>query len=71
MIEGQPARVVGNVCMDMTMVDVTGLEVFEGQEVIIFGDDFPIYEYAKQLETIPYEALTSVSSRIPRVFYQE
>jgi Alr-MurF fusion protein len=63
------APVVGNVCMDMTMVDVTGLPVQEGDEVIVFGKDLPIQELANRIGTIPYEILTNVSERVKRVFF--
>ncbi len=71
LINGALAPVVGNVCMDMTMVDVTGLEVAEGDEVIIFGRDLPIQHVADWIGTIPYEILTSTSERIKRVFVAE
>lgn len=67
----QFAPVIGNVCMDMTMIDVTGLEVQEGSEVIIFGEDHPILDMAKRAKTIPYEILTSISERVKRIFYTE
>ena len=61
--------IIGNICMDMSMVDVTGLDVNEGDEVIIFGDDYPISEVANNLNTIPYEILTSISGRVKRIYY--
>ena len=71
LIHGQRCKVVGNVCMDMTMVDVTDVpQVQEGDEVIIFGNDLTIVELAQKINTIPYEILTSVSERVKRVFYQ-
>lgn len=71
-IRGKKASVVGNVCMDMTMVDVTHIaEVVEGDEVIIFGKDNSIYEVAAQANTIPYEILTNTSERVKRVFFAE
>jgi Alr-MurF fusion protein len=71
LIQGQRCKVVGNVCMDMTMVDITDVpHVQEGDEVIIFGKDLTIMELAKKINTIPYEILTSVSERVKRVFYQ-
>ena len=71
LIQGQRCKVVGNVCMDMTMVDITDVpHVQEGDEVIIFGNDLTIMELAKKINTIPYEILTSVSERVKRVFYQ-
>ena len=70
-IKGQKAYIVGNVCMDMCMLDVSGLDVKEDDEVIVFGSNFPIYEFAKIMQTIPYEALTGISPRVKRVYYQE
>ena len=70
-INDQLAPVIGNVCMDMCMVDVTGLDVNEGDRVIVFGKDHPASEIAKSLDTIPYEIFTSVSQRVKRVYFQE
>ena len=69
-IHGQLCPVIGNVCMDMTMVDVTDISCKEGDEVIVFGKNPSIFTLAEQLGTIPYEVLTSVSSRVRRVFYK-
>ncbi len=71
LVMGQLAPIVGNICMDMTMIDITGIPAREGTEVIIFGQDYTIMELAKQMETIPYEVLTSISSRVKRVYYHE
>lgn len=71
LINGALCPVVGNVCMDMTMVDTTGVPVQEGDEVIIFGQDLPITHLADQIGTIPYEILTGISERVKRVFYKE
>ncbi len=71
LINGALCPVVGNVCMDMTMVDATGLPVQEGDEVIVFGKDLPITHLADQINTIPYEILTGISERVKRVFYKE
>lgn len=68
LIHGKRAPVIGNVCMDMTMIDVTGIPASEGEEVIIFGDTLPIQEVAKKIGTIPYEILTNTSERVKRVF---
>lgn len=57
--------------MDMCMVDVTGIEVKPGDEVIIFGAEPAITDLAKEIGTIPYELLTNVSARVKRVFYSE
>lgn len=71
LIHGHRCKVVGNVCMDMTMVDITDIpHVEEGDEVIIFGNDLTIVELASKVDTIAYEILTSVSERVKRVFYQ-
>jgi alanine racemase len=71
MIQGKKAPVVGNVCMDMTMVDVTNVEAQEGDEVIIFGDSMPLHEVAATINTIPYELLTNTSERVKRVFFTQ
>ena len=70
-INGQLAPVVGNVCMDMCMIDLSLIEVSEGDRVIVFGAEYPATELAKLLGTIPYEVFTSVSQRVKRVYYQE
>ncbi|MBL4716714.1 MAG: bifunctional UDP-N-acetylmuramoyl-tripeptide:D-alanyl-D-alanine ligase/alanine racemase [Bacteroidia bacterium] len=71
LVNGKKVPIVGNVCMDMCMIDVTNIDVNEGDEVLIFGEALPINDMAKALETIPYEILTSVSQRVKRVYYQE
>jgi len=68
MVNGKQAPIVGNVCMDMCMIDITDIEAVEGNEVIIFGQEIPITELAKKIGTIPYEILTSVSQRVKRVY---
>ncbi len=70
-INGQKAPVLGNVCMDMTMIDITGIDAKEGDEVIVFGKGLSIQEVAQQINTIPYEILTSTSERVKRVFFAE
>ena len=70
-INGKRAKVIGSVCMDMCMVDVTGMQVQEGDEVIVFGDEPNIKELASKLNTIPYEVLTSISQRVQRIYYYE
>ncbi|MFN2438125.1 MAG: alanine racemase, partial [Chitinophagaceae bacterium] len=71
-INGKLAPVVGNVCMDMTMMDVSDVsEVKEGDEVIIFGKQLPLQQMAEWANTIPYEIMTSVSQRVKRVYFQE
>lgn len=71
LVNGQPAPVVGNVCMDMTMLDVTGMPVSDGDEVIVFGQDLPVAILAKWAGTIPYEILTNISQRVKRVYFEE
>jgi len=71
MVNGQKAPTIGNICMDMTMIDVTGLDAREGDEVIIFGAQPNIRELAQWAQTIPYEILTNVSQRVKRVFVSE
>jgi alanine racemase len=70
-IHGQKAAIIGNVCMDMTMVDITDIECEEGDEVIIFGRELPIQSIANKIHTIPYEILTNVSERVKRVFVSD
>ncbi|WP_419213070.1 alanine racemase [Maribacter sp. X9] len=66
-INGHKAPIIGNVCMDMIMVDVTGIECEEGDEVIIFGKGLPASEFSETANTISYELLTGLSQRISRV----
>jgi alanine racemase len=70
-VNGRPAPVIGNVCMDMCMIDLTGVEAKENDEVIVFGAQQPITRVAEVLETIPYEVLTNLSQRVKRVYFQE
>jgi len=70
-VNGQMAPTIGEICMDMAMIDVTGLEVCEGDEVELFGKQQPVSELARQAGTIPYEILTSVPERVKRVYLQE
>ncbi len=67
-INGCRAKVVGNVCMDMTMIDLTDIPAKEGDEVEIFGKNRSIYDLSDEMNTIPYEVLTSVSKRVQRVY---
>jgi alanine racemase len=71
-VKGKLVPVVGTVCMDMTMIDITGIaNVQEGDEVVIFGKEVPVQKIASWIETIPYEIMTSVSQRVKRVYFQE
>jgi len=70
-VRGKLVPVIGNVCMDMTMLDMTGIDVNEGDEVIVFGEQLPVNEMAKWAQTITYEILTGISQRVKRVYYEE
>ncbi len=70
-IHGQRAPIVGNVCMDMTMVDVTHIDCAEGDEVEVFGQFQTIAQFAQSCDTIVYEVLTSISQRVKRVYTQD
>lgn len=71
LVHGRVAPVIGNVCMDMTMIDITGIPAQEGDEVLVFGEGLPIEELAQSIGTIPYEILTGTSERVKRVFVAE
>lgn len=70
-INGQLAPVVGNVCMDMIMVDISSIEAKEGDEVIIFGEKPNVTQLAEWSDTIPYEILTNISERVKRVYIND
>ena len=67
-VRGKRCPVVGNVCMDLAMIDVTGTDARPGDEATIFGDRLPLEELADKLSTITYEILTSISRRVKRVY---
>ena len=71
LVRGKRCPVVGNVCMDQAMIDVTGTDAQPGDYAIVFGDQLPIQELANKLQTIPYEVLTSISRRVQRVYFYE
>lgn len=71
MVKNTLVPVIGNICMDMCMIDITDIEVKEGDEVIIFGNNYLISEIAAQVDTIPYEILTGISQRVKRVYIYE
>jgi alanine racemase len=71
LINQKRANVIGNICMDMTMLDVTNIEAEEGDEVIVFGEGLPVSELANWAGTIPYEILTNISQRVKRVYFEE
>ncbi|MDR2498752.1 MAG: bifunctional UDP-N-acetylmuramoyl-tripeptide:D-alanyl-D-alanine ligase/alanine racemase [Tannerellaceae bacterium] len=70
-IKGDLCPIVGNICMDIAMVDVSSIAASEGDEVIIFGKELPPSSIAAKLNTIPYEVLTSISSRVKRLYYSD
>jgi alanine racemase len=71
LVNGHKAPYVGNICMDVCMIDVTDVDCKEGDKVIIFGEGLPPTILADVLGTIPYEILTSVSNRVKRVYFQD
>ena len=71
LVGGQRAPYVGNICMDVCMIDVTDIDCREGDTVEIFGDHLPVTVLSDALGTIPYEVLTAVSTRVKRVYYQD
>jgi alanine racemase len=71
MINHHLAPIIGNVCMDMCMLDITGIKAAEGDEVIIFGKEHSVKNMAKYSNTISYEILTGISRRVKRIYYQE
>lgn len=70
-LNGILVPVIGVVCMDMTMLDITGINVAEGDEVIIFGEPLSVHDVARWSKTIPYEILTGISQRVKRVYFEE
>ena len=71
LLNGKLVPTIGNISMDTCLVDATGLDVAEGDEVVIFGKHPTIFDLAKAIGTIPYEVLTSISRRVKRIYYQE
>ena len=71
LVNGQKAEYVGNICMDVAMIDVTDIPCVEGDQVEIFGEHLPVTVLSDVLGTIPYEVLTGVSSRVKRVYFQD
>ena len=71
LVNGQRAPYVGNICMDVAMIDVTGIDCHEGDMVEIFGTHLPVTTLSDEIDTIPYEVLTGISNRVKRVYFQE
>ena len=70
-VNGQAAPIIGNICMDMCMIDLTGIDCKEDDTAILFNEDYPVERIAEACDTIPYEILTSISQRVKRIYYQE
>jgi Alr-MurF fusion protein len=71
-VKGILVPVIGSICMDMTMIDVTGIPgIQEGDEVIVFGKELPVQQLAAWAGTIPYEIMTGISQRVKRVYFEE
>ncbi len=71
LVNGKKAPYVGNICMDVAMIDVTDIDCKEGDSVEIFGDNLPVTVLSDAIGTIPYEVLTSISGRVKRVYFQD
>ena len=71
LVNGQRADYVGNICMDVALIDVTDIPCKEGDKVEIFGENLPVTVLSDVLETIPYEILTGISNRVKRVYFQD
>lgn len=71
LVNGKKAPYVGNICMDVAMIDLTGIDCKEGDTVEIFGDNLPVTVLSDALGTIPYEVLTSISNRVKRVYFKD
>ena len=70
-VNGNLVPVIGNICMDMTILNITGTDILEGDVVLVFGESLPVNELADWAKTIPYEILTGISQRVKRVYYEE
>ena len=71
LVNGQKAEYVGNICMDVALIDVTDIPCVEGDQVEIFGENLPVTVLSDVLQTIPYEVLTGISNRVKRVYFQD
>ena len=70
-VNGKAVPVIGNVCMDMTMLNITDVDAVEGDEVIVFGAEMLVSQLARLAQSIPYEILTGISQRVKRVYFEE
>ena len=71
MVNDKIANTVGSICMDMCMLDITDIQAKEGDEVLVFGSNYPVSQSARDVGTIPYEILTNISQRVKRIYFQE
>ena len=71
LVKGRQAPIIGKICMDMTMIDLTGLEAREGDEVVIYGEHNRMDDIAAKIGKIPYHLLTSISKRVPRIYIMD
>ena len=70
-VNGKPAPIIGNICMDLTMIDVTGIDCLEDDTAVLFDDNHPIEVIADACDTIPYEIMTRISQRVKRIYVKE
>ena len=70
-IQGKAAPTIGNICMDMCMLNITGIDCKEGDEVVVFENQKQINSITKIGQTIPYEILTGISQRVKRIYFKE
>jgi alanine racemase len=70
-LNGNLVPVIGNVCMDMTMLNITGIDAKEGDEIIVFGKELSVKQLAEWADTIPYEILTGINQRVKRIYFEE
>ncbi|MCK9256265.1 MAG: bifunctional UDP-N-acetylmuramoyl-tripeptide:D-alanyl-D-alanine ligase/alanine racemase [Bacteroidales bacterium] len=70
-VNGKKAKTIGDICMDMCMIDITNIQAKEGDEVIVFGLENSVIKMAEKLNTIPYEIITGISERVKRVYFEE
>ena len=71
LVAGTLVPVVGKICMDMCMIDVTGMQVCEGDEVVVYGDTHTVAQVASAIHRIPYELMTSISKRVQRIYVKD